>query len=148
MSSIKKVGSRSQLVPNKTRFGNVAPGIQSDDVVIIAQFNPVAAQVTQGTSITTGVTINAVKGIITTLAATAGAAGATPNTFTVSNTSVAAGSFVTASIQDYAGTIATNGNPFVIVDNVLAGSFDIIISNAHGANALNGVLKINFEVKN
>lgn len=110
--------------------------------------NSASGAVTQITSITTGVTLNASKGIVTTVAATAGAAGATPNTFTVTNSFVQADSHISVYVIDYAGTIATNGNPFVIADNRADGTFDIIISNAHGTNALNGVMKIGFEVKN
>ena len=102
--------------------------------------------VSQLTSITTGVTLDNLIGVVTTQAATAGAAGATPNTFTVSNSLVKASSVVVADIVDYGGVIATNGNPFVIVDAVTNGSFNIIVSNAHGTNALNGTLKIAFQV--
>lgn len=146
--AFKIKNGKQQSLPQKKRLGNLLPGITGDDAVTIDQLDPVSAQVTQITSITTGVTINAKKGIITTVAATAGAAGATPNTFTVTNSLALAGSNIDAYVLDYAGTIATNGNPSVIVDNRIAGAFDIIISNAHGTNALNGVLQIGFQVKN
>jgi hypothetical protein len=110
--------------------------------------NPQTKLVTQASSITTGVTLNALKGIITTVAATAGAAGATPNVFTVTNNLVRAGANVRVNILDYAGTHATNGTPQVQVDNVVDGAFDINISNSHGTNALNGVLKISFVLLN
>ena len=110
--------------------------------------NPATKSVTQATSITTGVTLNAVRGIITTVAATAGADGATPNVFTVTNSQVRSGDNVRAYILDYAGTHATNGTPVVQVDNIADGTFDINIANAHGSNALNGILKIGFEVLN
>lgn len=146
--SFKIKNGKQQSLPQRKRLGNLQPGINSDDAVIVAQLDPVSVQVTQATSITTAVTINAKKGIITTQASGAGAAGATPESFVVTNSAVIAGSFITAFIQDYSGTIATNGNPFVIVDNITTGAFTIIISNAHGTNALSGTLRINFEVKN
>lgn len=114
----------------------------------VLQSMGISGTVSQITSITTGVTLNSAKGLITTVAATAGAGGATPNTFTVTNSLVGATSNVKAYIVDYAGTIATNGTPLVQVDNRGSGTFDIIISNAHASNALNGVLVIGFEVTN
>lgn len=146
--AFKIKNGKQQSLPQKKRLGNLLPGITGDEAVTMAQFDPTSATVTQITSITTGVTISAKKGIITTVAATAGAAGATPNVFTVTNSSATAASFITASIMDYAGTIATNGNPVVIVDNRIAGAFDLVISNLHGTNALNGVLQIGYEIKN
>jgi hypothetical protein len=100
----------------------------------------------QGTNITTGVTVNAKRALITTQAATAGAAGATPNTFTVTNSYVRSYSTVRAWIQNYSGTIATNGVPVILVDNIVNGAFDVIIANAHGTNAVNGTLDIGIEV--
>lgn len=110
--------------------------------------NPASGTVNQGTNITTGVTLNTLKGLIVTQTATAGAGGATPNTFTVTNSQAKATSHISAYIMNYAGTIATNGNPIVQVDNRANGAFDIIISNCHSANALNGALEIGFEIKN
>jgi len=100
--------------------------------------------VTQGTSISTGVTANGGAGIITTVSTAIAAQGSAG--FTVSNTSVSATSLVRASVIDYAGTFSTNGIPVVSVDNVTANAFDITISNAHGTNATSGVLKIAYTV--
>lgn len=108
--------------------------------------NTASGTVSQGTSITTGVTLNALKGVITTQSASAAAGAA--HTFTVTNSTVVGTSHVSAYIMDYSGIITTNGLPAVIVDNRTAGTFDIIVYNAHGANALSGTLVIGFEVKN
>lgn len=110
--------------------------------------NSASGTVTQGTSITTAVTLNAVKGVITTLTATSGAAGATPQTFTVNNSFALATSNITATINNYSGTNATNGIPAIFVDNRGAGTFDITVSNMHGTNALNGTLVISFVINN
>ena len=99
----------------------------------------------QGTNITTAVTVNGERGLITTQAASTAALGST--TFTVNNDSVTSTSNVQAWIANYAGVFTTNGIPVVNVDNRAAGAFDIVISNAHGANALSGALVIGFEVK-
>lgn len=101
--------------------------------------------VTQATNITTAVTANAIAGTITTQDASA-AAGAS-QTFTVNNTQVKPGCIVLAQIQDYAGTMTTNGLPMVTVDAIVDNtSFNVTISNAHGSNALDGALQISFVI--
>lgn len=102
--------------------------------------------VTQATNPTTAVTLNGLVGKITTFSNSdvPGAA----HTFTVNNTSVVATSAVLASISNYAGTYTTNGLPAVCVNNIGAGSFDIIVQNHHdtGGNNLSGALIIDFYV--
>lgn len=97
--------------------------------------------VTQGTSITTGVTLDRPCGTITTFAASA-AAGAEDGPFTVTNATVAATDTVVVAIKSYAGT----GTPQVYVSAVAAGSFAITITNLNGATALNAAIVINFAV--
>lgn len=97
--------------------------------------------VTQATSITTGVTVNATSGTITTVSQTI-AAGAEA-TFTVTNSSVAANDSVIVSLA----STASAGGPFIVtVTAVAAGSFDISIANPHATNAGNNTLVINFVV--
>lgn len=100
--------------------------------------------VTQITSITTGVTINGASGSIVTVSATTAALGASE--FTVTNSFVTADSNVFVQIKNYTGTYTTNGLPSVNVQTVAAGSFNVVITNAHNANALNGVLTLEFIV--
>jgi hypothetical protein len=100
--------------------------------------------VTQGTSAVTGVTLNTTKGIVTTFSQSA-AAGVSA-AFTVTNSKAAAASNVRAYVIDYVGVFTTNGIPVVSVDNRTAGTFDIVVSNAHSANALSGALQIGFEI--
>jgi hypothetical protein len=106
--------------------------------------NFVKTTVTQGTSITTGVTASAPAGVITTFSAAIAAQASAE--FTVTNTFVSASSVVLANIVDYAGTDSTNGIPVVKVDSIGSTSFKIVISNAHSTNALSGVLKVGFIV--
>ena len=96
----------------------------------------------QATSITTAVTLNGTSGVITTQTATTASGGNT--TFTVNNSEVTANSAVLAEIIHYSGTYTTNGLPGINVESVAAGSFQLIITNPHGANALNGTLQIAF----
>lgn len=104
--------------------------------------------VTQLTSPTTAVTANSVSGVITTVADLSSITAASAAEFTVNNSLVTATDRVLVSIVDYAGTYATNGLPVVSVDTIGAGSFKIVISNVHAANALSGAgaLKISFVV--
>jgi hypothetical protein len=100
--------------------------------------------VTQGTSAVTGVTLNTIKGIVTTFSQSA-AAGVSA-AFTVTNNKAAVASNIRAYVIDYAGVFTTNGIPVVSVDNRTAGTFDIVVSNGHSANALSGALQIGFEI--
>jgi hypothetical protein len=94
--------------------------------------------VTQGTSITTAVTVNALNGVITTVSSTLAAGLKT--FFTVNNTLVAAGSRIIVSVEyDEAAT----GIPVIGVSDIATGSFKVVLSNA-GSAALNNVVKVHY----
>lgn len=95
--------------------------------------------VTQITSSSTGVTLSKPCGTIVTVALTTAAAAI--EQFTVTNTLVAATDVIAVSTT-YNGA----GTPQVSVIHVTAGTFDIIIKNAHAANALNAAMTINFAI--
>lgn len=95
--------------------------------------------VTQITNSATGVTLSKPCGQITTVALTTAAAA--EERFTVTNTLVAATDVIALSTT-YNGA----GTPMLSVANVAAGSFDIVISNVHAANALNALMVINFAI--
>lgn len=95
--------------------------------------------VTQITSITTGVTLSKVAGVITTVASTL-AAGLEAE-FTVTNTNVAVTDVIALST-----TYAGGGTPMLGVKGVAAGSFVIVITNLHATVALDAVLVINFAI--
>jgi len=98
--------------------------------------------VSQLTNPNTDVVLNYSSGIITTQSLTAFAAGATPNTFTVTNSSVSAGSVVLVSINTYAG----GGNPLVTTSLVVDGAFDVTISSVSEAAALDAVMTFGFMI--
>ena len=108
----------------------------------IPQYTKVA-NVTQITNMTTGVTSNGAAGQITTVSFTT--ATTATSTFTVTNSSVLATSYVTVAMVSYGGTILTNGIPIITVSSVSAGSFNISVLNA-GANALSGVFVLQYKV--
>jgi len=96
------------------------------------------ANVTQITSITTAVTVNALNGIVTTVSSTLAANLKT--FFTVNNPNVLAGSKILVSVQyDEAAT----GIPVVGVSDIAAGSFKVVLSNG-GSAALNNVVKVHY----
>jgi hypothetical protein len=96
------------------------------------------ANITQGTSITTAVTVNALNGVITTVSSTLAANLKT--FFTVNNTLVAAGSRIIVSVEyDEAAT----GIPVVGVSDIATGSFKVVLSNG-GSAALNNVVKVHY----
>jgi hypothetical protein len=98
--------------------------------------------VTQTGSGVTAVTANGQTGLITTVSLVLAAANA--GTFTVNNTGTDADSVVIVNITNYSGT---TGIPVVRVNNCVAGtSFDIVVWNLHATNALNGILKIAFQL--
>lgn len=131
----------------KGRIGNVAPAVTVGDVTVFEQTMLIVASdtVTQLTSITTGVTSNSTKGLITTFTPSTAALGAT--TFTVTNSNASATANIQAYVVDYGGTILTNGVPSVIVKNRTSTGFDIVIVNTHATNALATSLVIGYEIK-
>lgn len=145
MIFFKKNGTSYQR--EKDRISNVAPGVIAGDVVVIGQAEVITPteSVTQLTSITTGVTLNAKKGLITTFTPSTAALSAT--IFTVTNSLATTTSHVNAYVVSYGGTLVTNGVPLVMVKARAAGSFDIAIYNIDGTNALATSLVIGFEIK-
>ena len=97
--------------------------------------------VTQITSDSTAVTINAVCGQITTFALVL--ATAVDTSFTVNNSNVEAGDVVVVSTKSYGGT--SDGIPVVAVEATAAGSFVINLMN-NGAVTLDALAVINFAV--
>lgn len=97
-----------------------------------------------GTTSSNALTLNKESGIITTESLSTAADAS--QVITITNNTVAANSRVRAGIQAYSGAFSTNGIPVLNVDDVAAGSFKLVVSNAHSANALSGTLAIQFEV--
>jgi hypothetical protein len=96
------------------------------------------ANVTQITSITTAVTVNAHNGTITTLPSTL--TGTATTTFIVNNSKVTTASKILLTV-DYTGT---TGMPLVTTNGIANGSFAIKFKNASGTTTLNAVLKISY----
>lgn len=117
---------------------------QGGDEMVVASGGKITFEgqtaVTQITSIATGVTVNALSGVITTVSQTV-AAGAEAE-FVVTNSMVAATDVVVASIA----THTSAGDFAVDVKATAAGSFTLRLTNLHATNAGNNVLVINFLV--
>ena len=108
---------------------------------LIDAINGVIVTTTQLTSITTAVTFNATKGVITTVPLTT-AAGAVSGPFTISNNKVTASSVIMATVEYAAGK---TGAPFAIVEGVTNGSFKLKIANG-GSAVLNDIVKVHIAI--
>jgi hypothetical protein len=122
------------------RFGSVRA-----NQLISNEFSLTKANITQATSITSGVTCHGNSGIISTINTTLAAGAKT--SFAVTNSRVAASSVVLANIVGYSGNA---GCPLVRVEGITAGSYSISLTNMFDAStsgsALNGVVKIGYIV--
>ena len=97
------------------------------------------SSVTQGTAITTGVTLNSQCGAIRTVSA--GTGPQTAQSFTVTNSQINVDSIVLANIIGYTGS---TGLPHVYIDDIAAGSFKAIVQNCSTSASLNGALNIGY----
>lgn len=96
--------------------------------------------VTQLTSISTGVSLNAQSGVITTFALTT-AASTDCGSFTVTNNKCFSNSVVIVTVGN-SGT----GCPVATITSTSNGSFVVKLRNVHTATALNSALTINFQI--
>ena len=96
--------------------------------------------VTQLTAITTGVTLNKQSGVITTVSSVL-AAGSNAS-FTVTNNKCFSDSVIMLTVDDSASAGLAKLN----VQDIANGSFKVNITNIHGANAFNNVIKIHFTI--
>lgn len=99
------------------------------------------ADVTQATSITNGVTVNAEAGVITTVSSTL--ASNASASFVVTNSKVLASSQVLVSVN-YAG----NGIAYATTSAIADGSFTVKLYNVHASAALNAAIGVHFSVIN
>lgn len=117
---------------------------QGGDELVVASGGKITHEgqtaVTQATSITTSVTVNAISGVITTVSQTV--AGGAEAEFTVTNDQVAATDVVVVCIK----THTSAGEFIAAVTAVAAGSFKIRLTNLHASTAGNNVLVLNFLV--
>lgn len=96
--------------------------------------------VTQATSVTTDVSIDATAGVITTFASTLAAGGT--EVFSVLNNKVDANSVIIVNIVNYTGA---TGVPVVEIDGGAgSGTFDVVVRNIDGASALDGSVAVSF----
>ena len=121
------------------------PRIQYAKIIeIIKSINGVVLNVTQITSVTTGVTTNATRGVITTVALTT-APSTVAGPFVITNSYVKTTSVVSATVE-YAN--GKTGFPVVLVESVANGTFNIRLINVHISASLNDVIKIHFRITN
>ena len=97
--------------------------------------------VTQATSITTGVTLNTKRGVITTF--DPALAAAAEQEFVVTNSECHAGDVVVISVGSGP---SDNEHVMAFVSAVSEGSFSIVISNLATTNQADGAMAINFAI--
>lgn len=124
---------------------HVASFLKEDGVVTKKKFGyatGAGGAVTQATSRTTGVTLNALCGAITTNTASLAAEAAAE--FTVTNSTVAIGDVVNVCIRSG----SNGGNTDLVVSAVASGSFNIKVANNNAAagTAETGAIVINYVV--
>lgn len=108
-------------------------------IAALNQLSPVVkGTVTQATSITTGVTVNADAGVITTVSSTLASGSST--TFTVTDNVVTAASVILLTVDDTAAGVVKAS-----VTSIGAGSFQVKLLN-QGSGALAGIVKVYFKV--
>ena len=97
--------------------------------------------VTQATSITTGVTLNTKRGVITTF--DPALAAAAEQEFVVTNSECHAGDVVVISVGSGP---SDNEHVMAFISAVSEGSFSIVISNLATTNQADGAMAINFAI--
>lgn len=111
--------------------------LKLNDLLITAK-----GTVQQTGTTTTAVSLNAPCGVVSTVSETLGAGNAL--SFKFNNQYIKSDSVVMTNIQEYSGTIGTNGYPMAFVDKVAAGNCTLALYNAHPSNALSGNVGISF----
>lgn len=127
----------SAPLPASNRIVTVPDALGNSNLVLSTQ-----STVTQATSISTAVTLNASSGNITTVSVSTAASTAV-GTFTLNNSFITTSSVVLASVS---GGSYTTGSPVVVAGAVAAGSVTFTLSNISTTAALNGTVKVSFLV--
>lgn len=98
--------------------------------------------VTQATTITTGVTLNASKGVITTFSVTLAAGASSSGVFTLTNSFIRTTSVIlTNCIQGATGSAVT-----ALVNNITNGTCDILLTNGGGTTTGAATIIIHFAI--
>jgi len=116
-------------------------GIRVNNTATLNNVRLNRSSVSQGTSLTSGVTINSPAGFIFTHTTGTLATGGSAS-FTVTNTTVRVDSIILSNIVNHAGT----GIPVARINNVTEGSFDVGLRNIDLTNGLTGSVKVAFSV--
>lgn len=131
-----------KLDAQNNKIINLAIPTESTDAVNKAYVDtPSLATDTAGNT----VTINSRRGYFTTATLFTGAGGGTP-TLTLNNSTIANGDIVRWSFDSYSNTIGTWGVPHIVALTATAGQATAVIRNIHPNNALNGTIRVFFEV--
>lgn len=151
---ILKTGSYTNANTSKDVASGRIPGASLEKFVVnllksptccVKYVNLSKANYTQLTSLTTAVATTTPAGEIGVFGTVTTGAGLAEAGFNVTNPFVTADSIVLANVTDYSGTVGAAGLPQVVVDNIVAGQFQLVVCNG-GVNALNGTIRIGYTI--
>jgi hypothetical protein len=138
---ILKPGTFTSIVTSKSVAQGAIPGASLEKFFVNLLKNPTCCAkyvvlskgtITQGTSVSTAVTLNFPAGKITMFGTLTTAANTDVATFTVNNNYVKADSLVLANVVDQS---TSGGFPVVFVDDITTGSFKVTVRNASSTTA-------------
>lgn len=143
-----------KIPTTRGRQAQLVPGQGNNIFVRASEFNPIldylnyrmgeTSASTDNSATGNSVTINKYSGKITTGTLTTAALGT--QAITLTNSYITTSSNVIAWVENYSGTVVTNGIPIIFKSTPAAGSATITLLNLHAANALNGTVTIKFIV--
>lgn len=151
---ILKTGSYTNANTSKDVASGRIPGASLEKFVVnllksptccVKYVNLSKANYTQLTSLTTTVATTTPAGEIGVFGTVTTGAGLAEAGFNVTNPFVTVDSIVLANVTDYSGTVGAAGLPQVVVDNIVAGQFQLVVCNG-GVNALNGTIRIGYTI--
>lgn len=119
----------------------IVGGIRVSNTATLNNVRLNRSTVSQGSSMTTGVTINTPAGFIFTHTTGTLSTGGSVS-FAVTNTAVRADSIVLSNIVNHGG----NGIPLARVSGVTEGSFNVSLRNIDLTNAMSGSVRLAFSV--
>lgn len=141
-----------KIALNRGRVSQLQEGVGNNQYVRASEYNQIVdrinnflgenANASGHTATGNTVTINEYTGKITTATLTT-AAGAT-EAITLNNSVITALSTVLVVVENYSGTLFTNGVPVLLKAVPAAGSAVITLGNIHATNALNGTVTLKF----
>ena len=144
-NDIDESGSTNLYFTNTRVASAISSSISTTDLTVSGNLSRTVSTITQLTSISTGVTINSLNGLITTVQITLSAL--TADYFTVTNNKVSSGDLVFCQVNGKSGSPQSGLLvPTLSIYAVSNGSFNIILRNNDTTTDCTGVYDIAFQI--